>query len=222
MVLIVIGVLICLILHTQLHTFSSKFVLCQENWPLYIQFLMVTLIAGVLWFFLINLGGFNVKHLCGGRLIRYPPTWLAGVTGAFIYLLITQDNTESVGRIGLKDFLLLICWSPILLGVIIATVLSILFGHQRRRFSNKPNDSVHHQSSETLIDDPHQLYLWIEDESPIYFPFHDLFGLARISRRIANILLKKYTRTVGIVGTYGSGKTSLLNIVESVVSQRFV
>lgn len=207
-------------LHKQLHTLSAKFVSYQESWPLYIQFSMVTLIAGVLWLFLINLGGFHVKHLCGPRLIRYPPTWAAGIIGAFIYLLVTQDNAELVGKIGLKDFLLLISWSPILLGFIIATALSMLFGHQSRRLSNKPICPPHHQSSGSLIKDPHQLSLWIEDESPIYSPFQDLFGLAPISRRIANILLKKYTRTVGIVGTYGSGKTSLLNIVEYYLNHR--
>ena len=207
-------------IHKQLHTLSIKFVSLQESWPLYIQFSMVTLIVGVFWFFLINLGGFHVKHLYGPRLIRYPPTWVAGIIGAFIYLLITQDKNELTGKIGLKDFLLLISWSPILLGFIIATVLSILFGHQSRRLSNEPSYSPHHQSSGTLINDPHQLSLWIEDESPICSPFQDLFGLARMSRRIANTLLKKYTRTVGIVGTYGSGKTSLLNIVEYYLNHR--
>ena len=215
-----IGVLICLFIYKELYIISVNFISWQDAWPLYIQFLMVTLIAGVLWFFLINLGGFNVKHLCGGRLIRYPPTWVAGVTGAFIYLLITQGNAESVGRIGLKDFLLLIFWSPILLGSILATALSVLFGHPSKRFSYKTEYSPHDQSFRTIIDDPHQLFLWIEDESPICSPSQDLFGLSQISRRIANILLNKLTGTVGIVGPYGSGKTSLLNIVEYYLNNR--
>jgi hypothetical protein len=181
---------------------------------------MVTLIAGVLWLSLIHLGGFNVKHLHISRLLRYPPTWVAGIIGTFIYLLITQDKAL-IGEFGLKEFLLLTVWkSPILSGFIIATVLSILFGHQSKRLSNKPSYSPNHQSSGALINDPDQLSLWIEDESPICSPFQDLFGLARISRRIANILLNKDTRTVGIVGTYGSGKTSLLKIVEYYLNHR--
>jgi len=215
-----VGVLICLFIYKQLYIISVKFISWQDIWPLYIQFSMVTLIVGVLWLFLINLGGFHLKHLFSPKLIRYPPTWVAGIIGAYIYLLITQDKNELVGKVGLKDFLLLISWSPISLGFIIAIVLSFLFGHENRRLSNKLDYSPHEQSSGTLINDPHQLSLWIEAESPIHFPFQDLFGLAPISRRIANILLKKFTRTVGIVGTYGSGKTSLLNIVEYYLNNR--
>jgi hypothetical protein len=181
---------------------------------------MVTLIGSILWFFLINLGGFHVKHLRGPRLIRYPPIWVAGIIGTFIYLRIAQNNTELVGKISLEDFLLLISWSPILLGFIIATVLSFLFGHRSRKLSNKTSFSPHDQAFGNIANDPHQLLLWIEDESPIYSPSQDLFGLARISRRISNILLGKDTRTVGIVGTHGSGKTSLLNIVEYYLNHR--
>jgi hypothetical protein len=207
-------------IHKQLYTLSVKFVSYQEIWPLYIQFLMVTLIAGVLWLSLIHLGGFHVKHFRISRLVRYPPTWVAGIIGTFVYLVITQDKAL-IGEFGLKEFFLLIVWkSPILLGFTIATVLSILFGHRSKRLSNKASFSPHDQAFGSIANDPHQLLLWIEDESPIYSPNQDLFGLTRISRRISNILLGKNTRTVGIVGTYGSGKTSLLNIVEYYLNHR--
>ncbi len=220
-VLTFVAVLICLMIHRQLYILSSEFLAYQENLPLYIQFLTVTLITGVLWFFIINLGGFHIKHLYGPRLIRYPPVWFAGIIGAFLYLLITQHNTELAGKIGLKEFFLLIIWkSPILSGFIIATLLSTLFGHRSKRLSNKQRYSPHSQSFGSIVKDPQQLFLWIEDESPIWHPHQDLFGLARISRRISNILLAKYTRTVGVVGTYGSGKTSLLNIVEYYLNNR--
>jgi len=184
-VLTAIGVLVCLMIHKQLYTLSVKFVSYQEIWPLYIQFLMVTLIAGVLWLSLIHLGGFHVKHLRISRLVRYPPTWVAGIIGTFVYLVITQDKAL-IGEFGLKEFFLLIVWkSPILLGFTIATVLSILFGHWSKRLSNKASFSPHDQAFGSIANDPHQLLLWIEDESPIYSPNQDLFGLTRISRRIS-------------------------------------
>jgi energy-coupling factor transporter transmembrane protein EcfT len=179
--------------------------------------LILALIIGVLWFFIINLGGFHIKHLHLLRLVRYPPVWVAGIIGSILYLLITQHNIELLGKIGVKEFFLLI--SPILFGVIIATLLSALFGHKSRRLSNQ-SDSLNYQSFGNIVKDPKQLLLWIEDESPIWNPHQDLFGLARIARRISNILLARYTKTVGVVGTYGSGKSSLLNIVEYYLNNR--
>jgi hypothetical protein len=184
-VLTLVAVLICLMIHKQFQIVSSKFASYQESFPPYIQFLMLTLIIGVLWFFIINLGGFHIKHLYGLRPIRYPPIWIAGIIGSILYLLITHHNSELPGKIGVKEFFLLI--SPILSGVIIATLLSALFGHQSKSLSKQSN-SLNCQSFGNIAKDPKQLFLWIEDESPIWSPHQDMFGLARVARRISNIL----------------------------------
>lgn len=216
-----VGVLVCLIVHGPLSPLPRKFISYQENWPLLIQFSIVALITGFLWLILIRLGGFHISHLRITKLLRYPPVWFAGIIGTFVYILITQDKIQPAGKIDLEEFVLLFVWkSPIIAGIIIATLLDALFHWRSKAEFNGKRFPMMHQSFRTIIDNPNQLFLWIEDESPIYYPYQDLFGLATIARRVSYILLNQHTGTVGVVGTYGSGKTSLLNLVEYYLKNR--
>ncbi len=64
------------------------------------------------------------------------------------------------------------------------------------------------------VQDKEQLISWLEQETPIRSPSEDIFDFSIIARRIARLLKAKKMRTIGVVGSYGSGKTSLLNLTE--------
>jgi len=58
------------------------------------------------------------------------------------------------------------------------------------------------------------LLKWITAEIPIDNPNDDLFELRRVANRIIRAISQNDAKTFGIVGEYGCGKTSLLNLVE--------
>ena len=70
----------------------------------------------------------------------------------------------------------------------------------------------------SIMENPERLLQWLEQESPIVNPSQDLFGFDPIAKKIARALIQQKTRTIGIVGPYGSGKSSLLNLVEYYLS----
>ncbi len=55
---------------------------------------------------------------------------------------------------------------------------------------------------------------WMSREEPMFDPDHDLFGLNSRTGRILKYLTDPKRKTVGIVGRFGCGKTSLVSLVE--------
>ncbi len=59
-----------------------------------------------------------------------------------------------------------------------------------------------------------ELIGWLNEEKPIEKPAEDRFGMAVVARRVARILREKPLKTIGLIGPYGCGKSSILNMVE--------
>lgn len=59
-----------------------------------------------------------------------------------------------------------------------------------------------------------ELIGWLDEEKPIEKPAEDRFGMAVVARRVARILREKPLKTIGLIGSYGCGKSSILNMVE--------
>ncbi len=67
-----------------------------------------------------------------------------------------------------------------------------------------------------LARNPHLLIEWLEEEAPIRHPAQDMLSLRHMAERIAERLCDSKSRlqTGGIIGPWGSGKSSVLRLVD--------
>jgi len=63
-----------------------------------------------------------------------------------------------------------------------------------------------------LAKDPERLIKWLEREEPVSEPTEDYFDAAPYARRIATLLKDNPVRTIGLIGPYGCGKSSILKM----------
>jgi len=65
-----------------------------------------------------------------------------------------------------------------------------------------------------IFDNDEDLLAWVLEEKPIRHPDQDIFGRIASASRVAKLLLNRKPSRIGIIGSYGSGKSSLINLVE--------
>jgi hypothetical protein len=64
---------------------------------------------------------------------------------------------------------------------------------------------------------------WAEREEPIADASQDFFGNARVARRIADQLRAEREVTIGLIGSFGTGKSSLIRLLRNeLASERFI
>ncbi|MBN2019616.1 MAG: hypothetical protein JW749_05265 [Sedimentisphaerales bacterium] len=80
---------------------------------------------------------------------------------------------------------------------------------KNERPKNQITDSFHEISK-----DPEKLIEWLHEEKAISSPNQDQFDMAVQARNISRLLLKTPLKTVALVGEYGSGKSSIIKMVD--------
>ena len=211
--LTIIAVLISIILFPLFKKFAILFTSLIIIWPDWIQLSIRIFIISCIWFVMIRLGAFRFNDFISLRAFRYPPVWMFGILGTIIYLWIIYSSNNCHIVLNFKTCGINV--GLVVFGLFIAFILTNLLGWIEKQ-SNKNTDETHNKtvSFKTIIDNPRELCMWIEEESPIKYPWQDLFGLSTIARRISRIVTDTHLKTIGVVGIYGCGKTSLLNLVE--------
>jgi hypothetical protein len=178
------------------------------SYSYYLIYLLYFLIAAVAVRLLIFLGGFRYKDVVSKISLLYPPTWFAGVLGAIIFGVILIF-------LGIKHFTVfypdsLILSISFIIGVFCPTFCSFLYDFKKTRenftmeYLNKSTDD---KNDKLRLD-------WIYKEKPIKLPTEDIFHYSEIAKRIAFQLIDTPLKTVGIIGPYGCGKSSVLNMVD--------
>lgn len=184
-------------------------------------FVLLFLVTAFLWFLLIRLGGFRYRKLFPNNLLHslkkaylYPPTWLFAFFGAFLYYwiisLIYNTTRFDWSVIGLS----IISFIP---GIIFASFLDILIPFDLPVLIQP----IHNCSNEkptkyfrALLQDSSTFMEWLNKETPIQSSKDDLFDLAVFAKRIAMMLRATPLKTIAVVGSYGCGKSSIINMVD--------
>jgi hypothetical protein len=148
---------------------------------------------------------------------KFPPVWFASIIGAFALfaavLLSRQQSYDISFKHAPIELIITLCavYTGILAVLLIdafrGAMAEISIGGRRKTRRSEAERTSAIANDEGLV-------AWILDESPIMHPADDLFGHRLPAMRIASFLLRESPSSIGIVGPYGSGKSSVMNLVE--------
>lgn len=183
-----------------------------KSWsPLLLFSFTIVLVAGTA-LLLIRLGGLHREHTLKLTL-KYPPAYFAALIAALVIGCVRIWNARQTieffkwDSVYTASFILICASTGVLLGFLLDWIESVrptsdnqVLPRETRRLSLLNNDK--------------DLMQWVLEESPIHHPEEDLFDHAIPARRITKLLLQHRPSNVGIVGPYGSGKSSLMNLIK--------
>jgi len=173
--------------------------------PVYGLLLSVSVIA--IWTLLWRLGAthfgrldkLSIKTFCS-----WPPVWLS-VIFSLCCLSFLPDYT----------FVKIVTISSIFVaGLVTGSIIRKL---NQRTTKDKNNDQQKSQTTGSLHEiskDPKKLIEWLGKEEAITEPAQDNFDMAVQARNISRLLLGPPLKTAALVGEYGSGKSSILKMVD--------
>lgn len=213
MCLLAIAFTICVIFSSYIESLSMKLYLITLLYPDWVKVLINSLLVMIIWQVLSQLGGYRVRFFDLSLFLKYPPTWFFGVLGAGLYLYFFSIFRYG-NSIDFQGFGLSIC--SILIGIAVVSIYNVNIPKEPVSSGIKSSDSF-----DDLIENPESLIHWIEYEKPIEKPNDDLFGFSIISERIVGLLRNEKIQTIGIVGPYGCGKSSLINLIKTSLMQPF-
>lgn len=207
-ILATIACLIYFLLSLFLEPYASVFITKIGIYPISFLWLIYSLILSILLLPVVRYGGFSVKSF-----LKYPPFWLAALIDLIIIWLFQQHNSNFsnwyVNRHAIKD--LLWTFSIGLTGFFLSVGYYKLI-----KYIKKKGQRVSEQFTEEIFtDDINSLLQWIEEEKPIETPFQDRLNTKVIADRIAEVLSKSPLITISVVGGYGTGKSSILKMVQN-------
>ncbi len=140
---------------------------------------------------------------------KIPPAWSSWVVAAVIVFILDSADLVQPGR----DFV----WHWIGYGagsiVIVGAWYGFLSGPSR---SARPDDTrVSTTTIEELLRDWTALEKWLQRDA---LADDDLIGNRRVARRLA-VYLRNQGGTIGLVGPFGSGKSSIINWLEQEIAK---
>jgi hypothetical protein len=155
-----------------------------------------------LWLPVVRYGGFSLRGF-----LKYPPFWLAAVIDLLIIWLFQYYTSKSSSWVTSVEALFWI-FSIALISAIVSVgyykIIKYIYGKD-----NNDSEQV------TEKDNIKSLLQWIEKEKPIKTPFQDRLNTKVIADRIAEVLSKSPLITISVVGGYGTGKSSILKMVQN-------
>jgi hypothetical protein len=142
--------------------------------------------------------GLSCEHIV--HVIAYPPTWILGLVGGLLIAWICGYVVTDAMRV---EPAIAIAAGLAVLGAVILCLgyLWVTRDSSRSRHHNLPDD-------------------WPDVDAPIHNPEHDQFDAQIMARRMARILTDKRLPSIGLIGPFGSGKTSVLNLVKHYLEHR--
>lgn len=187
-------------------------------WSCWVAFGCALVITFLFWIVVTKLRGNCFRGLLS--LPSNPPVWLFGVISAVAYAklyTLFYDSPRFLEVDITKDTLF-------------ASVIFVLIGFTTcfARFVNNKIKKWIESSRRVsmgrspdfadLSEDAVELIKWLNREQPILTCQQDRFDMAVFARRIMRTLTAKRMNTIGLVGPYGCGKSSILHMAEECMS----
>jgi hypothetical protein len=187
----------------------SKFIATIGIYPLPLLWLIYSLILALLWWPVVRYGGFSVRGY-----LKYPPFWFACIIGTLIIWIFQQYNSDFSNWNATQDSLdaLFGAFGTMATGVIASAICFKIINHTFERKRNfKDAEKI---EEKPLTDNIESLLQWIKEETPIETPFQDRLNTKITADRIAEVLRQSPLNTISVVGGYGTGKSSILHMVQ--------
>lgn len=226
-VLSIISALVFVIVHPAIAKLSSKL----SDWfppsEIFLGFspsilVLLFLTTTFIWLLLIRLGGFRYHNLFPSRILQslrtgylYPPTWIFAFFGTALSCWLNSLLWKTV----LFDWSV-IGWSiaSFLPGIVMASFLESLFALRNPTLIQPRQTIANGRQAKNvcaLLQDETAFTSWLNKEMPIQSPDEDLFDLSIFAKRINTMLQETPLKTTAIVGSYGCGKSSIINMIEA-------
>jgi hypothetical protein len=194
----------------------------QMNWVY--QFTVLMLVFVLLWWFVIQLGGMpSLGNLFKRSTLLYPPFWLPlPIAAALIWMIAPHLGkvTENAFRQPVWTEL----WFPafvVLGGAAVAKIIDRALRPTKLRPLKKGLQQQPTQNVAPVLS-PEVIMKWIENDIPIQTIEEDFLGRTSVAERIAKTINGSCGTTMCLVGPYGSGKSSILNLVEQHLDEKII
>jgi hypothetical protein len=200
--------------------YSTQAILPLFVLPPWLGICVVVLIAAAVMFPLVNILQPSLRQL--QTLFRYPPSWVAALVGTLVAYGV--DERFGIGPRYGGDVWLGGVFGMIGIFIGSASYLRIFVNAPQGRSRSGRSAASAPDGNCTPLNAPlrwDQLEKWIKSETPVSDPEDDLFGYGRHASRIAKLLVNAARRgervALGVIGPFGSGKTTLTDFVETKV-----
>ncbi len=206
-VLSIVAFLFLLILESlviKLGNWAGDFVL---KWGTFVYGLLLLVSVIAIWILLWRLGATHFGWQDKSRIrifVKWPPVWLSVILCLCWLSFLPNYTFDRIAYIG----------GIFLLGLPVGFI--ILYVNQWL-ISNRNDYQQQSQTTETFHEisiKPEKLIAWLDKEEAITEPAQDNFDMAVQARNISKLLLETPLKTTALVGEYGSGKSSILKMVD--------
>ena len=186
----------------KLGNWAKDFVLKE----IFVDILVVSFGLAAIWILLWRLGATHFGWQDKSRIktfVKWPPVWLSVILSLCCLSFLPDYNFIYITFIG----------GVFLAGLPIGFFIRWLNQWLTKEKKNDPQQSQVTGSFHENSKDPKKVIQWLHKEEAITEQAQDFFDMAVQARNISRVLLAKQLKTVALVGEYGSGKSSILKMV---------
>jgi hypothetical protein len=183
--------------------------------PIWIQCTIYILVFALLWSPAVRYGSFSTRSFLPSTFFKYPPFWLACIFSilaiSFLQPYVSIISSESKTLV--PPIIMFCAFGVVIAGAVIAVVYSkLIYWHSSSCDNLQENHKV--ESHQPITEDASALLQWIEEGKPIETTDKDRLNNKPFAERIISVL-QQHEITIAVVGGYGAGKSSILNMVKS-------